>query len=326
MAEDNVILEEVKGYDNVVRLHLNGPIKDAQRLLQTLQSGFENCFKNGNMRVIVDFAGIEYPAASLIALLVEVTSRARRVNGDVKIINLTRSARNNFATFSPISYLSLEADEHYALRDFGPSPDPGDSGDEREKITPEGAAGSVTMNKNAFSSVDIVEDPLIERLENAVDDAQAKAGRGKPEAVSSKDLRVASEAKNLYAICDFVTDSATDAGFSMKEVGKIKIAVYEACLNVIEHAYHSNPNNWIDVRVAYDPARLLVDIKDYGFGFEGFSNTQYDVMSAMDDRKTGGFGLYIIRRSMDEIEYVPDEQHGNLLRMIKFIPNMRNGS
>jgi anti-sigma regulatory factor (Ser/Thr protein kinase) len=30
---------------------------------------------------------------------------------------------------------------------------------------------------------------------------------------------------------------------SEKEIGKIKIAVYEACLNVIEHAYHSGRMN-----------------------------------------------------------------------------------
>jgi serine/threonine-protein kinase RsbW len=308
-----VIIENIKGYDNVVRLRL-GPSKNVQNVLTSLQECFDDCFQRGQKRFVVDLTGIEYPAASLIALLVETTSRARRMQGDVKIINLTTSARNNFATFSPISYLSLEADEQYALRDFEFTGTKSNGPNNKPEIE----VTRVPLDQSGFNTVDIVENPLIENFSEPVPKKEKDPLAVKR--VESKDLRVASETKNLYTICDFVTESAAKAGFSPKDVGKIKIAVYEACLNIIEHAYHSNPNNWIDVRVAFDHSRLLIDIKDYGFGFEGFSNKQYDVVEAMDDRKTGGFGMYIIRRSMDELEYVPDEQHGNLLRMIKYIP------
>jgi anti-sigma regulatory factor (Ser/Thr protein kinase) len=42
-------------------------------------------------------------------------------------------------------------------------------------------------------------------------------------------------------------------------------------------------------------------------------------MSAMDHRQTGGFGLYIIRRSMNEIDYQADRVKGNRLTLTKYI-------
>jgi anti-sigma regulatory factor (Ser/Thr protein kinase) len=43
----------------------------------------------------------------------------------------------------------------------------------------------------------------------------------------------------------------------------------------------------------------------------------YDVHEVMDKRRSGGFGLHIIRRSMDSVEYHPDALEGNRLVMVK---------
>jgi anti-sigma regulatory factor (Ser/Thr protein kinase) len=322
MASDDIAFERVPGHPHVVKLVIKDS-KDSQSIAQSLESSFDLCLENGDRHFLIDFSDVEYPTGTLIALLVEFTSKARRLQGDVKIINITTSARNNFATFSPISYLSLEADEAYALRDFQPieakTPVPAHTvNDVQPDRADDKAKTSVKRKvKPKLTSVDIVEDPLIAKLQSSV---VGKGKTAKADVREKRHLRVKSEAKNLYSICDFVTGDAEKAGFSNKDVGKTKIAVYEACLNVIEHAYHSNPDNWIDVWVSYNKKQLKVEIKDYGHAFEGFSNKKYNVMTAMDGRQTGGFGLYIIRRSMDELEYHPDKINGNVLTMVKYIP------
>ena len=68
-----------------------------------------------------------------------------------------------------------------------------------------------------------------------------------------------------------------------------------------------------------DSQKITIEIQDYGYSFEGINKKRYDVQSAMNKAQTGGFGLYIIRRSMDEIEYHPDEEQGNRLIMIKYL-------
>ena len=117
MDSEKVAYEPIAGFDNVVRIPLAG-IDDTRIVFQVLQDSFEICFRDGKTRIVVDLQNMQFPTASLIALLVEATSRARRLNGDVKIINLSNSAKSNLVTFSPTSYLSLEADEKFALKDF----------------------------------------------------------------------------------------------------------------------------------------------------------------------------------------------------------------
>ena len=377
MDSKNVAYEPIAGFDNVVRIPLED-IDDTHIVFQVLQDSFEICFRDGKTRIVVDLQNVQFPTASLIALLVEATSRARRSNGDVKIINLSSSAKSNLVTFSPTSYLSLETEEKYALEDFQETFVPeneilestqdeiNDAADQEVSKSFRGETPVSIQNESAQQiedkasvedqaspKVDIVEDPFIEQLESTFQNAQLQH-EPNPDKVEKKEiqepteppptqaspkteevtetpepqetyqekrhhLRVKSIAKNLYSICDFVTVYAEKAGLDNKEVGKTKIAVYEASLNVIEHAYHSNPENWIDVWVEIDAEKITIEIQDYGYSFEGISKKRYDVQSAMDKAQTGGFGLYIIRRSMDEIEYHPDEERGNRLIMIKYL-------
>ncbi|MFQ5674907.1 MAG: ATP-binding protein [bacterium] len=356
----------VKGFEDVARITLPNT-DDAQAIYDDLQAALDACFRDGKFRIIIDMTTLQFPTASLIALLVEATSRARRLGGDLKLFNVTKSAKNNFTTFSPSSYLSLEAEEKFALEDFYSNLDTEEDTPQTESKTPlpespkndlatkdksvAVKASQPPLSKVPKQSVDIVEAPFIEKLENSLDEGavppEAADIDGKEEIsengiaatpsdlasdeetsvdvdsyqVQRQHLRVKSVAKNLYSICDFVTDYAHKVGFDTKEVGKTKIAVYEASLNVIEHAYHSNPDNWIDVWIEFDEGKLIIEIRDYGFGFEGFENKRYDVESAVDREQTGGFGLYIIRRSMDEIEYIPDPENGNLLKMVKYLKN-----
>ncbi|MFQ5603060.1 MAG: ATP-binding protein [bacterium] len=303
MTDVKKVIQRIPGYNKVVRIPLAN-ITNTHAINEVLQESFDTCFENGYSKIIVDLTNVQFPSSSLIATLISATSRARNFKGDVKIVNLSHSAKNNLATFSPLSFLSLEKDEAFALQEF-----------QLSEMEPPPA--------NIITE-DIVEDPLIEKLQETVntmdsEHVEVDLPESEPDTHESDHLRVRSMAKNLYTICDFVTDYAEKAGFNAKEIGKAKIAVYEACLNIIEHAYHSNPDNWIDVWVEFDSQKFTVIIQDYGVGFEGFNTKDYDVLSAMDHRKTGGFGLYIIRRSMDEVEYQADKVRGNRMKLVKYI-------
>lgn len=331
MNDLKIAYEIVEGYDDVVRIPL-GNIDDASFVFDVLKDTFDNCLQKGYRKFVVDLENVEYPNTSLIALLLEVTSRARRLDGDVKINNLASSAKNNLETFSPGNYLSLIEDETSALNDFHADL----QNDTEQSTIPIENDNKIEMpteeSEQVFSSVDIVEDPIIEKLQDQYVEGQPEAEpqiTTPPAEIQNRKgernhLKVESSNNNLYTICDFVTNYASRAGFDSKEVGKIKIAIYEACLNIIEHAYHSSPENWIDVWIEYNEEIFKIILQDYGTGFEGFSEKQYDVMSAMDGRQTGGFGLYIISRSMNEIDYRPDPKRGNRLTLIKYLPQASN--
>jgi serine/threonine-protein kinase RsbW len=124
---------------------------------------------------------------------------------------------------------------------------------------------------------------------------------------------------SLNKIMEFVAVLAKQAGMEKVELSKMKIAVYEACINVIEHGYKFEPGKWIGIEVLYDQNRFEVAIMDDGDSFDFYNCKHYDVEEAFDEKRRGGYGLYIIQQSMDEVQYQSDKKNGNRLTLIKYI-------
>jgi len=317
--------------------------------LLTFEEFVNRHLAKGYLHFNLDMGNIPFPPTRLIALLIAITVRVRRRQGDVKLLNVASTARNNFSTFSALNFLTVEAETAPARETLFMTPPQSapkpvarpqvvnaqsDAISEIKKTTPVSATSKKSgdtfsplaenpvivipalppnpvFDDDAAELTDIVEPPLVEQIAQKIDASPATATEKKFQ------LRVESRAANLYQLCDFVTTHAFAAGLHEKEIAKIKIAVYEACLNVIEHAYHSRPDEWIDLSVRYSPERLMIVIKDNGLSFEMKPPKDYDVNEVIDERRSGGFGLHIIRRAMDSVEYLPDVVNGNRLVMIK---------
>lgn len=309
MIEESVTVERLDGSPNSVRITLN-ETDDVQVLQRDLQLILDSCFNQGLYNIVLNLENLEYPPTSFIALIIEATSRARRLQGDVWLVNVSHSAKNNFVTFTPTSYLTLDNNDggHFTKRPPETETEADVADSDTNPIPPEEAVEDLSLDDE-----DIAEVPLVEKLDESILEVEDTSS------TEVNHLRVRSESTNLYTICDFVTEHAEKAGMGERDVGKTKIAIYEACLNIIEHAYRSNPEHWIDVWVEYDPERFTIYVKDYGIGFEFHQQKRYDVQAAMEGRQTGGFGLYIIRRSMDEVEYRADPINGNRLTLVKYL-------
>jgi len=384
MDSQVVLLEKVGVHGDIIKMNINSGV-DMKTAIPQLAQVILNCFKSGNYKIILNMEQIKFPSASFIALLIEMTSRARRSDGDLKLININVPAKNNFATFTPLNYLSLDMDEEYALEDFeafAPHKEPADSGTLPEAFTPQiGDTGTpesslsgeiepaiskkttpdaepIDVEKSGSIPLSPVhQQPAIsfqskgsseQEKEAHADDIRPDAKVASPEKIpppkikpddseaiginKSKDIKIHRDSKSksyrirvkskndsLYKICDFVTVLAKKAGMPEREIGKIKVTVYEACLNVIEHAYHSDPDEWIVVSVKIQKPEFIIIIQDWGECFEFDDSKPYDVKQAMQDRKTGGFGLYIIRRSMNDVQYKTDPINGNRLILKKII-------
>lgn len=116
-------------------------------------------------------------------------------------------------------------------------------------------------------------------------------------------LTIPSSTRYLEEVRRFVEQLALEADFAAKEVGELKIAVDEACTNVIEHAYKGDDTNNIDVDVIIRPDRFTVRIRDRGESFSEIDYQEPDIFDFARRGKTGGFGVQIMRRLMDHVEY-----------------------
>ncbi len=130
-------------------------------------------------------------------------------------------------------------------------------------------------------------------------------------------LQVPSSSENLAMIRAFVSEIAYRALLTEEESLLLAVAVDEACANVIEHAYSHDATKQVMVRAVLDEDAIRFEVVDQGKGFDPSIIEPKDPRQLVRERASGGLGMGLIRRIMDEVVYhiVPGEK--NELRMVK---------
>ena len=137
-----------------------------------------------------------------------------------------------------------------------------------------------------------------------------------PELNEEVTLRIPRLTCYLGVVRRAVVQMARRAGFEREDIGKIEMAVDEACTNAVCHSGTQGVGE-IEVRLAIDERGIRVNLFDFGrpFTFEAKVDSLDDYL---DRREPGGLGTYIIRRFMDEVEVRHAPATGNEIRLTKF--------
>lgn len=96
----------------------------------------------------------------------------------------------------------------------------------------------------------------------------------------------------------------------------LKLAVDEACTNVIQYGYAGmNPGTLI-LAFEIEPTCVSLTITDFGRPFEPSEPEAPDIQTQYELGSAHGFGLFFIYQAMDEIDYETSEA-GNVLSFLK---------
>lgn len=125
----------------------------------------------------------------------------------------------------------------------------------------------------------------------------------------------------LIEVRDFVSEHARSHGFTEKQINDIRLAVDEACTNIIKHAYHYDDSKQFVIEMDFRDHNVTVFIIDSGAGFDPTKYQKPDLQDQIKRKKRGGMGIYLIKSLMDEVSYSKKNDE-NVLRMKK----MRNKS
>ncbi|MCK6585762.1 MAG: ATP-binding protein [Anaerolineales bacterium] len=128
----------------------------------------------------------------------------------------------------------------------------------------------------------------------------------------------AAELESLSVFREFITECCGRHNVPDETVFELKLAVDEACTNVIEHGYKGMDPGSIILSFRIEADRILVSITDFGHVFEPVEAPKPNVEAALEDRPLGGLGLYLIYQTMDNIDYQPSDD-GNTLTFTKYI-------
>jgi anti-sigma regulatory factor (Ser/Thr protein kinase) len=128
----------------------------------------------------------------------------------------------------------------------------------------------------------------------------------------------AAELEQLQVFREFISECCQEHQIPDETVFDLKLAVDEACTNVITHGYKGMDPGSIILSFRIESDRILVQITDFGHVFEPADAPKPDVEAALEDRPLGGLGLYLIYQLMDNIDYQSSED-GNTLTFTKYI-------
>ena len=105
-----VSLERLGNNGKIVKIKFVRDVPPA-RSATYMAAAFNKCFKHGIYQIIVDMENIKTLKNDFIVTVIEATTKVRRKKGDIKIYNLTESAKQAFAGFNAYSFLTFGSKE-----------------------------------------------------------------------------------------------------------------------------------------------------------------------------------------------------------------------
>jgi len=110
---------------------------------------------------------------------------------------------------------------------------------------------------------------------------------------------------------------AERADFPDEEIGKIRMALIEACINSFEHSGSSDGKIYITFTL--DREKLMIVVEDKGRSFDPKRVPVPEPVTTRKAPSRRGWGIELIKNLMDRVEF-DDVPVGTRLRMIKYLP------
>jgi serine/threonine-protein kinase RsbW len=131
-------------------------------------------------------------------------------------------------------------------------------------------------------------------------------------------LRVSADLSNLTAVRNFVAE--VGSGFCAEPgfIYNICLAVDEAVTNIIVHGYRGKPG-YIEVSLQAEGGAIAIYLRDRAPMFDPTQLEVPDISLPLGERKPGGLGVYLMRSSVDKVEYRRLKNGVNELKLVKQI-------
>jgi len=124
------------------------------------------------------------------------------------------------------------------------------------------------------------------------------------------ELSVPSEPGNERRAMEEVAGTVEGLGLPERTLERLKTAVAEATMNAMEHGNQYRAEAPVVIEVSASDADLSVRITDEGSGPPAFDSETPDLVAKLEGEQTPrGWGLFLIKSMVDEMNVTGDESH-----------------
>ena len=133
-----------------------------------------------------------------------------------------------------------------------------------------------------------------------------------------KELTVDATVENIATVTEFVNAQLEQSGCPPKIQMQIDIAIDELFGNIAHYAYDPDVGP-ASVRVEVDEEPcVIITFIDNGVPYDPLGKEDPDITLSAEERGIGGLGVYMVKKSMDDISYEYRDGQ-NILRIKKRI-------
>lgn len=119
-----------------------------------------------------------------------------------------------------------------------------------------------------------------------------------------KEITLDATVDNIEKVTEFVNEQLEECGCPMKIQMQIDIAIDELFGNIAHYAYHPEVGPaTVRVEVLKEQPAVVITFLDNGVPYDPLKKEDPDVTLSAQERTTGGLGIFLVKKSMDDILY-----------------------
>ena len=134
-----------------------------------------------------------------------------------------------------------------------------------------------------------------------------------------KELTLAATVENIETVTEFVNAQLELLDCPIKAQMQIDIAIDELFGNIAHYAYNPEVGSaTVRVEVIEDPLAVTITFIDNGVPYDPLAKADPDTTLSAEERDIGGLGIYMVKKSMDDIIYEYKDGQ-NILKIKKYL-------
>ena len=119
-----------------------------------------------------------------------------------------------------------------------------------------------------------------------------------------KELTIDATVENIVTVTSFVEAELEALDCPMKAQMQIAVAIDELFGNIAHYAYNPDVGPaTVRVEVMKSPLAVVITFIDNGVQYDPLARQEPDTTLSAEEREIGGLGIYMVKKSMDEITY-----------------------
>lgn len=132
-----------------------------------------------------------------------------------------------------------------------------------------------------------------------------------------KELTVDAAIENIETVTNFINEELEQLNCPMKAQIQIDVAIDELFGNIARYAYNPETGKaTVRIEVDKSPLSVIITFIDHGKPFDPLSAATPDITLSAEERGIGGLGIFLVKKSMDLVEYEFENGH-NILKIKK---------